>query len=240
MKYFSLVYEIFIFLPIFLVVTIITAIIVIIGCYFGNGNFWGYYPGKIWAKIVCILSLCPVTVKGRENIDHNTSYMFVSNHQGAYDIFLIYGYLNHNFKWMMKKGLKNLPIVGQACESAGHIFVDDSGAKGVLKTIRQAKKILCNGMSMVVFPEGSRTLDGKIHRFKKGAFQLAKDVNLPIVPITIEGPYKVMRRGTLWLRPPNMTITIHKPIALIPENDSTSEVERLRDESYKVISSTLS
>ena len=200
MRFFYLIYQIFVFLPIFLVVTILTAIIVIIGSSFGNGSFWGYYPGKYWSKFVCILSLCPVTVKGKENIDPSVSYMFVANHQGAYDIFLIYGYLNHNFKWMMKKGLRTIPIVGKACESAGHIFVDDSGAKGILKSIRQAKKVLCNGMSMVVFPEGSRTLDGNIHRFKKGAFQLAKDVNLPVVPLTIEGPYKVMRRGTLWLK----------------------------------------
>ena len=164
---------------------------------------------------------------------------FVANHQGAYDIFLIYGYLNHNFKWMMKKGLRTIPIVGKACESAGHIFVDDSGAKGILKSIRQAKKVLCNGMSMVVFPEGSRTLDGNIHRFKKGAFQLAKDVNLPVVPLTIEGPYKVMRRGTLWLNPHRLTLTIHKPIQINDTLSTDEAIERLKKESFEIISSSL-
>lgn len=239
MKFLAVLYQIFIFLPIFLPVTILTALIVIIGSAIGDGNFWGYYPGRIWSRFVCFLSLCPVKVEGYENLDPNTSYMFVANHQGAYDIFLIYGYLGHNFKWMMKKGLRTIPIVGKACDSAGHIFVDDSGAKGILKTIRQAKKVLCNGMSMVVFPEGSRTLDGKIHRFKKGAFQLAKDVNLPVVPLTIEGPYKVLKRGTFWIYPHKLTLKIHKPIPLNLENDSAEEVERLKNEAFKVISSSL-
>ncbi len=235
MKYLSLLYQIFIFLPIFLIVTIITATVVVIGAAFGDGNFWGYYPGRIWARIVCVLSLCPVKVKGYENIDPNTSYMFVANHQGAYDIFLVYGYLNHNFKWMMKKGLRTVPILGKACESAGHIFVDDRGAKGVLSTIRQAKKVLCNGMSMVVFPEGSRTLDGEIHRFKKGAFQLARDVNLPVVPLTIEGPYKVMKRGTFWLHPHRLTLTIHKPIEINNDIPADEDVERIKNESFEAI-----
>lgn len=92
----------------------------------GQWKLLGILPSTHLVRLFCILSLVKIEVRGRENIDKNTSYVFVSNHQGAYDIFLIYGYLNHNFKWMMKKSLRNIPFVGSACAAAGHIFVDNS------------------------------------------------------------------------------------------------------------------
>ncbi|MEG0949586.1 MAG: lysophospholipid acyltransferase family protein [Bacteroidales bacterium] len=231
------IYQWLILIPVLFVVTVITALVTIIGCRLGNGDFWGYYPGHIWSRIFCFLSLVPVKVNGKENIRKNVSYVFVANHQGAFDIFLIYGYLNHNFKWMMKKSLRKMPLIGKACEDAGHIFVDDSGAKGVRTTIQQAEKTLRDGMSLVVFPEGSRTLDGRIHRFKRGAFQLAQDIQLAVVPLTIEGPYKVMKRGTYQIFPHRMTLTIHEPILVDPNNPD--EAERLRKESFRIISSEL-
>ena len=237
MQVLYLIYQLFIFLPIGLIITVITAVTIIVGSAFGKRDFWGYYPGRLWSKLICIIALLPVEVKGRENIDKKTSYMFVANHQGSFDIFLIYGYLNHNFKWMMKKSLRNLPFVGKACESAGHIFVDDSGAKGVKRTIDQSRETLRHGMSMVVFPEGSRTLDGKMHRFKKGAFQLAYDINLPVVPLTIEGPYFVMKRGTKVLHWHKLKLTIHKPIYM--QEASDTEVLRVMKEARSVIAHSL-
>ena len=114
MKFFYIIYQICVWLPIFLVTTILTALVTMIGCRFGNGHFWGYYPGKIWSQITCYTLLLPIKVVGRENIDKKQSYVFVANHQGSFDIFLIYGFLGRNFKWMMKKSLRKLPFVGKA------------------------------------------------------------------------------------------------------------------------------
>lgn len=108
----------------------------------GQWKLWGYYPAHTWSRLFCILSLVRIEVRGRENIDKNTSYVFVSNHQGAYDIFLIYGYLNHNFKWMMKKSLRNIPFVGSACAAAGHIFVDNSTPGRLKETLQKAETTL--------------------------------------------------------------------------------------------------
>ena len=103
------------------VLTILTALVTIIGSLIGGAHIWGYYPGKIWSQLICVFLLIPVKVRGREKIHKHTSYVFVPNHQGAFDIFLIYGFLGRNFKWMMKKSLRKLPFVGKACESAGHL-----------------------------------------------------------------------------------------------------------------------
>lgn len=130
-------------------------------------TYLGLLSRKIWSQLICVFLLIPVKVRGREKIHKHTSYVFVPNHQGAFDIFLIYGFLGRNFKWMMKKSLRKLPFVGKACESAGHIFVDRSGPKKVLETIRQAKASLKDGVSLVVFPEGARTFTGHMGYFKK-------------------------------------------------------------------------
>ena len=178
MKILYYIYQICFALPILLVLTILTALVTIVGSLIGGAHIWGYYPGKIWSQLICVFLLIPVKVRGREKIHKHTSYVFVPNHQGAFDIFLIYGFLGRNFKWMMKKSLRKLPFVGKACESAGHIFVDRSGPKKVLETIRQAKASLKDGVSLVVFPEGARTFTGHMGYFKKGAFQLA-DTSVP-------------------------------------------------------------
>lgn len=224
--------------PILLVITLLTALITIAGCFLGNGNTWGYYPGHIWAKLFCIFSMVRVEVRGKENIDKNTSYVFVANHQGAYDIFLIYGYLGHNFKWMMKKSLRKIPFVGKACAAAGHIFVDRNNPKSIIETLHKAEKTLQDGMSMVVFPEGSRSPDGQLHRFKKGAFQLAVDLNLPVVPLTIDGAYRIMSRNAYTITPGKMILTIHPPIW--PDAEQKHDIQELMEKSYQTIGSALS
>ena len=101
MKILYRIYQLFIVLPVIALGTLITTLTVTIGCTLGNGHFWGYYPGKLWARLIIRMFLLPVKVEGRENLEPGRSYVFVANHQGAFDIFLIYGYLNRNFKWMM-------------------------------------------------------------------------------------------------------------------------------------------
>ena len=176
-----------------MVLTILTALTTIIGSFIGGAHFWGYHPGKIWSRLVCYILLIPVKINRNKQLKKNQSYIFVANHQGAFDIFLIYGFIGRNFKWMMKKSLRSIPFVGKACQSAGHIFVDKSGPKKIQETIDQARHSLRDGTSLVVFPEGRRTFTGKMGPFKKGAFQLADELQLPIVPLTIDGSFDVLR-----------------------------------------------
>ncbi len=231
------IYQFIFMLPMVLVLTILTSLVTIIGCVLGGGRIFSYYPAKIWAKLFCWLTLVRVTVRGRENINRKTSYVFVANHQGAYDIFAIYGFLGHNFKWMMKKGLERIPLVGYACRKAGHIFVDNSSQAAVRSTMQDAESRLKDGMSVVVFPEGSRTLDGKMHTFKRGAYQLAMEFSLPVVPITIDGAYEVLpRRGAKLPRPGHIILTIHEPIHAPAEGH---DLHSLMDKSYNAIHSAL-
>jgi len=230
-------YEIFIALPIFLVLTLITALVTIVGCLVGSPHFWGYYPGKAWSRMTCILALLPVKVVGREKIQKHQSYVFVANHQGAFDIFLIYGYLNRNFKWMMKKGLRNIPFVGKACEEGGHVFVDRSSPTRIKECIRKAEASLVDGVSLVVFPEGSRSFTGKMGYFKRGAFVLANDLQLPVVPITINGSFDVLPRFRYLVRWHPLSMTIHDPIP--PQGRDAENIRHTMDLAYQKIQSAL-
>ncbi len=198
--------------PLMLVVTTLTAIITILGSLVGAGRAMGYYPEVWWSRVMCWLAFVTVSVSGRENIDPKTSYVFVANHQGAYDIFTIFGWLGHNFRWMMKQELRKIPLVGLACEAAKQIYVDNSTPAKLRHTMKRAEGLLKGGMSVVVFPEGSRCWDGKVGRFKRGAYMLATEFNLPIVPLTIDGAFKVLPRFKVLPHWGHIHLTIHKPI----------------------------
>ncbi|MDR0758026.1 MAG: 1-acyl-sn-glycerol-3-phosphate acyltransferase [Tannerella sp.] len=201
-------------MPVFCLVTILTALTVMIGCLLGGERFFSYYPGMIWSRITCYLALCPVKVKGRELLDRNQSFVFVANHQSAFDIFLLYGFLRHPFKWMLRRGIEKIPFVGTACRAAGFVFVDNSSPQAARRSIAEAKSRLQCGTSLIVFPEGSRSHNGKMSRFHKGAFLVALSQHLPVVPITINGAYKILPKGTLNVRPHRMEMVIHAPLRI--------------------------
>ena len=235
MNYIYRIYQICIALPIIIVLTILTSIVTSIGCTLGNGHFWGYYPPVIWSALVLKVLLLPVKVTGRANLKYGESYVFVSNHQGAFDIFLIFGHLRRNFKWMMKRQLRKIPFVGFACEKSHQIFVDKRGPGKVKETYDKARRTLRDGMSVVVFPEGSRTYNGHMGTFKRGAFMLADELQLPVVPLTINGSFDVMPRTSkwYWVHRRKLTLTIHAPI--YPHTQGSDNISRLMEESYAAI-----
>ncbi len=230
------IYQFVIMIPMIVALTIVTGLITVVGSLLGGGRFWGYWPAHVWAKFCTWLTLVRVTVSGRGNIDPHTSYVFVANHQGAYDIFAVYGFLNHNFKWLMKAGLRKFPVIGVACAAAGHVFVDNSSPSAIRRTMAKAERTLQGGMSVVVFPEGSRTRTGRMRPFHKGAYQLSMEFGLPVVPMTIDGAFDVLPRGSWLPRPGRIKLTIHPPV-----DPPVDEADRRRviDASYEAVHSAL-
>lgn len=231
------IYQFLIAVPVLLVATVLAALATIIGSMLSFSRTMGYWPGHLWARLFCIMCLIRVSVKGSDNINAKTSYVFVANHQGAFDIFTIYGYLGHNFRWMMKKALEKIPLVGYACRVSGHIYVDNSTPSAVKTTMETAEKRLAGGLSVVVFPEGSRTRDGRMHSFRRGAFTLAVEFGLPVVPVTIDGAFKVLPRGKILPHYGEITLTIHQPIN--PVEGGKHELASLIEQSAAAIASAL-
>ncbi len=238
-KFLYRTYQLFIALPIFLIWTIFICLTISIGCTLGFGKFFGYYPGKWWGWFIIRLLLLPVKVEGRENLEEGQSYVFVANHQGAFDIFLIYGFLGRDIRWMMKHQLGNIPIFGSACKRSKQVMVDNSSVAKVKQCYREASEILKGGTSLAVFPEGARTRDGKMRPFKKGAFMLADELQLPVVPITINGSFVVKPRMKdlyfCYWHP--LSLTIHAPIP--PQGKGTDDINHFKEKSYAEIEKDL-
>ena len=224
MKILYLIYQTVIAFPVMLLITLLTTVEIGIGTTIGNGHFWSYYPGRWWGKVILKAFLLPVKVEGREHLEKNQSYVFVSNHQGIFDIFLVYGYIGRNFKWMMKHQLAKIPFFGYACRKSHQIFVDKRGPSKVRKTYDDARNILKEGYCVTVFPEGARSFTGHMGKFKKGAFALADELQLPVVPLTINGSFDVLPRTRGFINYVSwhpLTLTIHQaiyPVGQGPEN----------------------
>ena len=224
-------YQIIVGLPILLFITIFTALEVGIGTTIGNGHFWGYYPGRWWAKVIVRVLLIPIKIEGRENLEKDQSYVFVANHQGIFDIFVIYGYLGRNFKWMMKHELGKIPFIGYACRKSHQIFVDKRGPKKIQRTYERAREILQEGYSVTVFPMGT---------FKKGAFALADELQLPVVPLTINGSFDILPRTKGFINLINwhpLSLTIHQPI--YPVGQGPDNVAATMHQAYDSVMSGL-
>ena len=239
MKYLYRLYQLLIGVPVIILVTIVTAIAIGVGTTIGNGHFWGYYPGRWWAWIILRILLIPVTVEGREHLEKNQSYVFVANHQGAFDIFLIYGFLGRNFKWMMKHQIQKIPFVGYACRKSHQIMVDKRGVSKIKKTYDDARRILEQGYSVTVFPEGARTFTGHMGLFRKGAFALADELQLPVVPLTINGSFDILPRMRDWhfVSWHPLRLTIHQPI--YPVGQGAENVNATMRQAYDSVMSGL-
>ena len=209
----TIIYHIAIFLPLGIIVTIILCLLTIIILPFFGNTHKSNIPAIIWARTLCALSLVHIKVQGHENIDPKASYIFVANHQSLYDMPLVYGWLKNNFKWIIKKEFRKMPIMGKTCELMGHIFIDRSNPMRAKHSLDLAKQNLKQGNSSIfLFPEGTRTRTGQIGKFKRGAFTIASDLHLPIVPVTINGAFNALPKGLNYIIPGTIEMIIHSPI----------------------------
>ena len=175
-------------------------------------RFVSYTCGAVWSRLNGYMTPMFVKVIGSENIDRKQSYVIVSNHQSHFDVFVLYGWIGIDFKWVMKQELRNIPVFGLACEKVGFIFIDRSNKKAALASLEAAKEKIVDGTSVVFFPEGTRSTSGELMEFKKGAFRMALDLQLPVLPLTIIGTKNILPNKTLNLLPGRTKMIIHKPI----------------------------
>jgi 1-acyl-sn-glycerol-3-phosphate acyltransferase len=205
------VYKYLIFFPFLGIATFICGSLAAITAIF-IGHRTSSLFGVLWAKLNAYLTPMFVSVYGSENIDKKQSYIVVSNHQSQYDIFLVYGWLPVDFRWVMKIELRKVPVLGYACYKIGHVFINRKNKQAAIASLEDAKKRISGGTSIFFFPEGTRSDDGKLMKFKKGAFRMALDMDLPILPVTIVGTRNILPNKTLALFPGSAKLIINKPV----------------------------
>jgi 1-acyl-sn-glycerol-3-phosphate acyltransferase len=202
-----------VFMPYLAVSTLLWGIIAVGICMFSPRL--AFHCGTIWAWCLCRMNFTSVQVKGRGRVKDGKSYVIMSNHQSQFDIIAFYGHWGRQFRWILKEELRNIPGLGWYCAAGGHIFIDRRSRKKAIASLMAAKPLLDGGISVMIFPEGTRSPDGRIGDFKKGGFMLALDLGLPILPVSISGSHHVLPNKTLKLIPGKARIHIHEPIESI-------------------------
>jgi len=167
---------------------------------------------RLWGWLILKANGVRVHVRGLETIDPKTPYIYMSNHFGSFDIFALLAYLPVQFRWLAKVELFRIPILGWAMSTAGYISLDRSERKKAYRSMEVAAQKIQEGTSVIIFPEGSRSLDGTFQPFMKGGFSLAIKAGVPIVPVTIDGTWEIMPRDTLRIRRGKIGIFIDRPI----------------------------
>jgi len=154
----------------------------------------------------------------------------MSNHQSNFDIPVLLAYLPVQFRWLAKMELFRIPIFGFAMQRAGYISIDRSNRKAAILSLKRAAEIIRGGVSVLIFPEGTRSLDGEIQPFKSGGFILAVDSGVPIVPVIIHGTWPIMPKDRLRIRPGNVVLEIEKPVETSPyaRRDKAALMEKVR------------
>jgi len=165
-----------------------------------------------WARSICWASGVKVAVDVAEQLEPGKPYIFAANHQSQFDIFVLQGFLGINFRWLAKKELFRVPIWGPAMRRAGYIPIDRSHGRQAIKSLGEAAQKIAAGTSVIIFPEGTRSKDGKLHDFKAGAMVLAIKSGVPIVPVAIRGTYEILPKGKLLVTPGKVQIRLGMPI----------------------------
>lgn len=172
----------------------------------------GFYCGVIWARCLCWASFVRVRVEGEEHARPGQSYVIMANHQGDFDILALYGWLGRQFRWVMKQELRNVPFLGPACARIGHVFVDRRDPQKAIASLEAAKPRLAGGVSVLFFPEGTRTPNGRLLPFKKGGFVMARQLGFPILPVTLVDSIRILPKGCVFPRPGRLRIRFHPPV----------------------------
>ena len=232
-----ILYKWLIVIPTLLLSTLILGSLIIVLAFFGLGDMASRVFGTFWARLNATVTLMKIEVEGREKLMPGQSYVLAANHLSLADIYVLYGYIGVDFKWVMKQELRSVPILGLACELMGHIYVDRSDSEAALASIRTARERIRNGMCVIFFPEGTRSRTSELKKFKKGAFRMAKDLSIPIVPVSIHNTNRIVPSDTLDWRPGTVKLMFHEPIKT--EGMTAQQITSLANQTRDIIVAAL-
>jgi 1-acyl-sn-glycerol-3-phosphate acyltransferase len=202
----------------------------------GNENMI-YSPVRFFVRLGLALAGVRVEVTGLERLDPVQAYIFTPNHQSFIEVPLFVTYLGRNPAYLAKKEVFKYPMFGYGISLMGVVPVDRSNSAAAVESARRATENLRRGKSYIVYPEGTRSPDGRLLPFKKGAFMMAIDAGVPVVPVTISGATKIMPKGEIKVYPSVVHITLHDPISTA--GYSKENVEKLMEQVRGKIASAL-
>ena len=221
-------------LCVLLAVTVpLTILIIVLGPFDSDGKRV-YRINQFWTWLILRMGRISLNVKGLENLESDRQYVFMVNHQSNIDIpILVQSLIRCQLRWIAKKELLWVPLFGWAMWASKHITVDRSDPLDAVKSLERAKRRIAAGISIVVFPEGTRSRDGRLLPFKKGGFLLAAKTRTSIVPVTIVGSARLLPAGAWRLHAGKIDVFVGKPI--VTESYPVGKLRALMDQVRQTI-----
>jgi len=191
---------------------VLAPLVIVIALFSQNGNT-AHRIARLWGRSILWISRVPVTVTGLSNLPpQGSAYVFMANHLSNFDIPTLLAKLPAQFRWLAKAELFRIPVFGRAMRGCGYISIDRSNLASAIQSLEQASATVRSGTAVMIFPEGTRSADGRIHPFKKGGFVLTVDAGVPIVPVILHGTWHIMPKGRWKLQPRPVTLDVLPPV----------------------------
>lgn len=188
-----------------------------------------------WARFLFLFLGSRVIVSGLENLPRNQPVILAANHQSAADIPILLSFIPIYFRFVVKKELFYIPIFGWHIQRSGYLYIDRNDLVSALKLFKAMVKLLKAGGSVLIFPEGTRSRDGSLGKFKRGSLRAAKNSGAPIIPIAISGAFDIVRRGSWIIHPATIRLNIGKPVYITSEDEYEQKEEEVRESIAKLL-----
>lgn len=230
---------VFYLIPAISVYTIVLGAASIVSSLFDARGYVAHGCARAWSWLILKTTGVRVTVEGLDRIQPGTTYVFVSNHQSIYDTPVVFASLPYQIRIIAKESLARFPVLGWHLKRGGHLFVDRKhpDRAGIL---RRWRALVSEGLSLIIFAEGGRSMDGRVGRFKGGSFLLAIEAGLPIVPLAIVGTRQVMPKGRLRTEPADVKLIVHDPIRpSVPGAPTVHDARALAERVRTIIASAV-
>jgi len=202
---------VFFLIPAIAIYTIVLGSASIVSSLIDRRGYFAHRCARVWSWLILKTTGVRVTVEGLDRITPGTTYVFVSNHQSIYDTPVVFASLPYQLRIIAKASLGRFPVLGWHLRRGGHLFVDRIRPDR-LGILRRWRALVSDGLSLIIYAEGTRSPDGHVARFKAGSFLLAIQAALPIVPLAIVGTRRVMPKGRLRTEPADVRLIVHTPI----------------------------
>ncbi|MGD8985325.1 MAG: lysophospholipid acyltransferase family protein [Desulfobacteraceae bacterium] len=187
---------------------------IILSIFDKRGRLPHFYSAVPWAKIILWVCGARVKVSGQENVDRHEPRIYLSNHQSYFDIFTLLAHLPADFKFILKQELMRIPLFGFAMKRARYVAIDREEPRKAVRSINEAVSKIKQGASMLIFPEGTRSEDGKLQPFKTGGFRLALKAGCDVVPVAITNSRNIVPKGSLRINKGTIAMNIGTPISV--------------------------
>jgi len=230
---------VFFLIPAITVYTIVLGAASLLSSLFERRGHFAHRCARAWSWLILKTTGVRVTIEGLEHITPGTTYVFVSNHQSIYDTPVVFASLPYQLRIIAKEALARFPVLGWHLSRGGHLFADrrNPNHDGILTRWRA---LVSDGLSLIIYAEGTRSRDGRVARFKAGSFLLAIQAGLPIVPLAVIGTRQVMPKGRLRTEPADVTLIVHAPIQP-PSIDAPTvrDARALADRVYAIVANAV-